>query len=150
MQLKVPPVAVVLLAMFLLFAGAHLLPQLNITFPAQTLLATLFVFTGILPGGQAVSSFVQIKTTVNPMAPNTATKLVTDGVYRFSRNPMYLGMLSLLLALSIYLGTLTAFIVLPLFVWYMTEFQIKPEEESLKTVFGKAYEDYLTKVRRWL
>ena len=149
MELKVPPVAVVLLAMLLLFAGAQLLPQLNIVFPGQTLIAILFVFVGILPGGQAVRSFVQKKTTVNPMSPASATKLVTDGVFRFSRNPMYLGLLCLLLALSIFLGTLTALIILPLFVWYMTEFQIKPEEESLKTVFGDAYQDYLKKVRRW-
>jgi protein-S-isoprenylcysteine O-methyltransferase Ste14 len=149
MQLKVPPVAVLIVAMLMLFAGARLLPQLSVSFPGQMLLAIMFVFVGILPGGQAIRSFVQSKTTVNPMAPETATKLVTEGFYRFSRNPMYLGMLCLLLALSIYWGTMTAFVILPLFVWYMTEFQIKPEEESLKGVFGSSYLEYLSKVRRW-
>jgi protein-S-isoprenylcysteine O-methyltransferase Ste14 len=149
MQLKIPPVAVFIVALLLLFAGASQVPQLSISFPGQSLVAILFVFAGVLAGARAIRSFVQSKTTVNPMAPETATSLVTSGAFRFSRNPMYLGMLCLLLALSVYWGTLTAIVTLPLFVWYMTEFQIKPEEERLKEIFGDTYLEYLTKVRRW-
>jgi protein-S-isoprenylcysteine O-methyltransferase Ste14 len=99
---------------------------------------------------KAVLEFAGMKTTVNPMAPEKASALVTGGTYRISRNPMYLGLLLLLIALAVYWGTLAALIVVPAFVWYMTEFQIKPEEESLRKHFGAEYEAYLDRVRRWL
>lgn len=150
MHLKVPPVAVFAVAALLLYAGARLLPQLSINFPGQGLLAILLVIAGLLPGGQAVLAFIKKKTTVNPTAPDTATTLVTDGIYRVSRNPMYLGLLCLLLAMAVFSGTLSALLIVPAFVWYMTEFQIKPEEEALKNVFGTDYETYLKSVRRWI
>lgn len=150
MRLKVPPVAVFLIAALLLFGGAWLLPGLNIAIPGRMVFAILLVIAGLVPGGQAVLEFLRKKTTVNPMAPETATSLVTGGIYRISRNPMYLGLLCLLLALAVWLGTLTAIVILPAFVWYMTEFQIKPEEDSLRRLFGAAYEAYVRRVRRWI
>lgn len=150
MSLKIPPVAVFLMAVALLAAGHFLLPALTFTFPAQIGLALVLGLSGLVPGLQAVLEFIARKTTVNPMAPDTATTLVTGGIYRFSRNPMYLGLLCLLLAIAIYWGTLTVIVVAPLFVWYMTEFQIKPEENSLRKVFGSDYETYLGEVRRWI
>ncbi|MES0879572.1 methyltransferase family protein [Roseibium sp. SCP14] len=150
MHLKVPPVAVFLIAALLLYAGAKLLPQLSLSFPGQSLIAALLVCAGILPGGQAVLAFIKNKTTVNPTAPDRATTLVTEGCYRFSRNPMYLGLLCLLLAMAAYFGTLTALIVVPAFIWFMTEFQIKPEEEALQNVFAQDYQAYLARVRRWI
>ncbi|MCX2723413.1 methyltransferase family protein [Roseibium salinum] len=150
MRLKVPPVAVFIVAVLLLGAGAWLLPQLSIAFPGQTILAALLVVAGAILGAQGVLLFRRARTTVNPMTPEAATKLVTDGVYRITRNPMYLGLLSLLLAVAVYLGTLTALVVLPAFVWYMSAFQIRPEEERLIEIFGDDYRDYRGKVRRWI
>ncbi|MCV0428782.1 MAG: isoprenylcysteine carboxylmethyltransferase family protein [Roseibium sp.] len=150
MQLKVPPVAVFLIAMLLLYAGATVLPQFNLSFPGQAFIAMLFVVAAILPGGQAVLAFVKNKTTVNPTTPDRATTLVTDGFYRLSRNPMYLGLLCLLLALAVFYGTLTALIIVPAFIWYMTEFQIKPEEDALRRIFGADYSSYQKRVRRWI
>lgn len=150
MHLKVPPVAVFLIAAVLLAAGHFLLPFLSLSFPGQVSLALMLGLAGLVPGIQAVLEFVARKTTVNPTAPETATTLVTGGIYRISRNPMYLGLLCALLAVAIYLGTLTVVLVAPAFVWYMTEFQIKPEEKSLRQVFGKDYETYLGEVRRWI
>lgn len=150
MKLKVPPVAVLLVAVLLLAAGHWLLPGLSLSLPGQVSAALLFGLAGIVPGIQAVVEFIARKTTVNPMEPEKATTLVTDGIYRFSRNPMYLGLLCLLLAFALFWGTLTVIVVAPLFVWYMTEFQIKPEEDSLRQVFGAEYEAYLSDVRRWI
>ncbi|WP_208977968.1 isoprenylcysteine carboxylmethyltransferase family protein [Labrenzia sp. 011] len=150
MELKVPPVIVVLVAALLLWIGAWLMPHLTLALPGRRLLAVLLILAGLISGLQAVLTFRRRTTTTNPMAPETASVLVTDGVYRFTRNPMYLGLLALLLALAIWLGTLTALIIVPGFVWYMTEFQIKPEEERLGTLFGPPYREYLSRVRRWI
>ncbi|MCK7611666.1 methyltransferase family protein [Roseibium sediminicola] len=150
MHLRVPPVAVFLIAAALLAAGHFLLPMLSLTFPGQVSLALLLGLTGLVPGLQAVLEFVARKTTVNPMAPETATTLVTGGIYRISRNPMYLGLLCILLALALFWGTLTVIVIAPAFVWYMTEFQIKPEEDSLRQLFGEEYKTYLAEVRRWI
>ncbi|MBN9669733.1 methyltransferase family protein [Roseibium aggregatum] len=150
MQLKVPPGIVVLAAIALLFGSVRLLPQLSVAFPGQSLLALVIGIVGLVPGVQGIVAFYRRKTTFNPMSPGEATTLVTEGIYRLSRNPMYLGLLFLLLALSVYWGTLAALVIVPGFVWYMNEFQIKPEEASLRDLFGEAYEDYLTRVRRWI
>lgn len=150
LRLKVPPVIVVAIAAILLLTCAVLLPGLSVSFPGQKILALAFIAIGLVPGLQAVASFRRRKTTVNPMTPTEASTLVTDGIYHFTRNPMYLGLLCLLIAIALLLGTLSGLIILPAFVWYMTEFQIKPEEDSLRAVFGPAYEEYLTRVRRWI
>ncbi|WP_269583037.1 methyltransferase family protein [Roseibium sp. Sym1] len=150
MHLKVPPVAVFLIAVALLAAGHYLLPALSLSFPGQVNLALLLGLAGVVPGIQAVLEFIARKTTVNPMTPDTATTLVTGGIYRISRNPMYLGLLCVLLAIAIFWGTLTALAVIPGFVWFMTEYQIKPEETALRKVFGADYDAYLAKVRRWI
>jgi len=150
MRLKLPPAAVFVIAVILLYAGAWLFPGLSLAFAGQKVLTVLLLIAGGLSGAQAVLVFFQNKTTIDPRVPETATALVTAGVYRISRNPMYLGLLLLLLSVAIYLGTLTAAIVVPAFVWFMTEFQIKPEEEKLSEIFGEAYRDYLTRVRRWI
>ena len=150
MHLKIPPPGVFLIAALLLAAGAWLLPQLTVSFPGQFFIAGILVVAGLLPGVQAVLAFSRNRTTVSPTEPDSATTLVTSGFYRFSRNPMYLGLLCLLLAMTVYIGTLTALIIVPTFIWYLTEFQIKPEEEALRRLFGQEYEAYLQAVRRWI
>lgn len=150
MHLKIPPPAVFLVAVALLAAGNWLLPSLSLALPGQVSIALLLGLAGIVPGMQAVIEFIARKTTIDPRAPDRASTLITGGIYKISRNPMYLGLLCLLLAFAIFWGTLTVIVVAPLFVWYMTEFQIKPEEASLRQVFGSEYETYLSEVRRWL
>ncbi len=150
MHLKVPPVAVFAVASILIIASDLWFPQYSLTFPGQKILAIVIVLAGLVPGGQAVVEFARKKTTTSPMAPHTASTLVTNGIYRFSRNPMYLSLLCLLLALTASWGTASSVLIVPAFVWYMTEFQIKPEEASLRQVFGPEYEAYLLEVRRWI
>ena len=98
----------------------------------------------------AVSAFVRAKTTVNPLDPGSAEKLVTTGLFRFSRNPMYLGMLLALTGWVIWLGAWSAMLAPALFIWIMTAFQIKPEERSLQLKFGDQFTLYRTRTRRWI
>jgi len=94
--------------------------------------------------------FFKKRTTPNPMKPEFTTGLVTNGMYKISRNPMYLGMLIMLIGFAVYLGQLTPFLVLPVFYFVITEMQIKPEEEILEQKFGQEFLAYKNKVRRWL
>ena len=98
----------------------------------------------------ALAHFLRAKTTVNPLRPDAASALVIAGVFRFTRNPMYLGMAILLAAWAIYLANIAALAVLPLFVLYMNRFQIAPEERALEARFGAEYSRYRARVRRWL
>jgi protein-S-isoprenylcysteine O-methyltransferase Ste14 len=150
MRLLLPPPAVVGFGFLLLYAGAELVPELNIALPGQVALALMFLIAGLAIGGHALFRFVLARTTFNPTTPDKAKVLVTDGLYRVSRNPMYVADVLLLLAFGAYLGTATVFVVVPAFVWYLTKFQIKPEEEHLTRLFGQAYLDYCARVRRWL
>ncbi|GAA0783914.1 isoprenylcysteine carboxylmethyltransferase family protein [Roseibium denhamense] len=150
MHLKLPPPIIALCAAGLLYGGTVLLPALTLTFPGQWAVAAVFAAAGLVLDGYSVLGFVRQKTTINPLSPETASHLVTSGFYRYTRNPMYLGMALLLTALALYWGTLTALAVLPAFVWYLTEFQIKPEETSLRSLFGADYDAYCARVRRWI
>ncbi|MCK5918830.1 MAG: isoprenylcysteine carboxylmethyltransferase family protein [Cocleimonas sp.] len=94
--------------------------------------------------------FFRSHTTVNPMKPENSKKIVTTGTYQFSRNPMYVGLLTVLIGYAIWLGAITPFLLLPLFVLLITTQQIIPEEEMLEKNFGKEYLDYKLQVRRWL
>jgi protein-S-isoprenylcysteine O-methyltransferase Ste14 len=104
--------------------------------------------------GQAISisgmmAFRRAKTTINPLKPSSASSLVQDGVYRFTRNPMYLGLLVSLAGWAVYLGHVLPALGLPLFAWYVTRFQIKPEERILASIFGEQFTEYTHRVRRW-
>ena len=101
----------------------------------------------VLVGGLA---FIKANTTVNPMCPENASVLVTSGSYSFSRNPMYLGGLLMLLAWGLYLESIPSFLMLPIFCWYITKTQILAEEQALENKFGERYRVYKLKVRRWI
>ena len=90
------------------------------------------------------------KTTVSPIKPQASSKLVNSGIYRISRNPMYLGFLIILIGIAAYLSNLFSLLLCPFFVMYMNRFQIRPEERSLKSFFGKDYINYKIRTRRWL
>jgi len=95
-------------------------------------------------------AFRQSHTTVDPVHPERASTLVVGGVYRFTRNPMYLGFALLLLAWVVYLSAWLGVLVIALFVAYMNRFQIKAEERALESQFGQAFREYKKSVRRWL
>ncbi len=94
--------------------------------------------------------FLRARTTPNPMKPQNSSQLVTAGLYRYTRNPMYLGMLIMLVGWAIYLGSLSPWLMLPLFVWVINTQQILPEEAFLAQKFGASYQAYRQSVPRWL
>ena len=94
--------------------------------------------------------FKRARTTVNPFKPESSTALVTSGIYRFTRNPMYVGLALLLLGWSAFLCSAWALFGPVIFVLYINRFQITPEERVLSAKFGAAYAEYTTRVRRWL
>ena len=98
MRLLLPPPVVVGIGLLLLYAGARLFPALNLTFSGQTSIAAVFLIAGLAIGGHALFRFVMAGTTFNPITPDKARTLVTQGFYRVSRNPMYVADVLLLLA----------------------------------------------------
>ena len=149
LELKVPPLALAFLfgaLMWLVSAYA----VFNITLPWRSAFALLSCTVGFAIVLAGVFTFRRMKTTVNPLTPEATTTMVTSGIYRFTRNPMYLGFLLVLAGWAMYLSNLLAFALLPLFVWYMNRFQIVPEERALGVKFSQAFTEYKRSVRRWL
>ena len=109
-----------------------------------------FFCSGIFIALWALVSFKLSKTSSNPLNPEIATHLVQMGVFRFSRNPMYLGLASVLIAWCFYLGALASFLSVLGFLGFMQYFQILPEERALEKLFGNDYVRYKSRVRRWL
>ena len=150
LELKVPPVAVVLLAGAAMWLTEAALPSLTVTLPYRWVAALALAVAGGVVAVLGVVSFRQAQTTVNPLRPQGASSLVTTGIYRFSRNPMYLGMFLLLAGAAVYLANAAALIPLALFVVYMNRFQIQPEERALSAIFGSDFTAYTQRVRRWI
>ncbi|MBE4617985.1 methyltransferase family protein [Vibrio navarrensis] len=150
LELKIPPVAVFLLMLAGMFAVDLWLaePLLRLTFPRVSALLP-FGISGVV-GIAGVREFRKAKTTVNPVKPETASTVVTSGIFAYSRNPMYLALLLLLLSYACWLQNAITFAFAPLFVLYMNRFQIQPEERALEKRFGSAYLQYKQKVRRWI
>lgn len=118
--------------------------------PYLTILAIIFGAIGITFALAGVLSFRKARTTVDPTKPTSSSTIVDSGVYRISRNPMYVGFLFILLGWCVYLSNLIAFVFLPLYILYLNRFQIIPEEHILGTKFGDEYMRYKYSVRRWL
>ena len=150
MKLTIPPVAQFLFIAITLYLIDWQLPQLAFSFEYQIMISRAFLITGLAIGVIAMAGFRKAKTTVHPMDPSKASTLVVTGLYKFTRNPMYLGMLCILGGLAIRLGNPLNIGMLIFFIWFMTQFQIKPEENILREKFGADYDDYCQKVRRWI
>lgn len=150
MNIRIPPVLQVVLCGTLGWGLAMLFPSPHMGGAWRLFLAAFLGGTGVAFLALAVGAFVRAKTTVNPLDPGRAEKLVTSGLFRFSRNPMYLGMLLVLTAGVLWLGACSAMLAPVLFIWVMTEIQIKPEERSLQQKFGDQFSAYRVRTRRWL
>ncbi len=134
----------------LLKGGSLIFPMLNTGFLGARGVAVGIVILGLAILLWAGLLFKREKTTVNPFRPKKTTVIVADGPYRFSRNPMYLGMILIILGAGIYIGTALTLPVVLAFWIYINETQIKPEERALSKMFGQAFIDYMGKVRRWI
>lgn len=122
----------------------------SFVFTHQKMIAKVIFLIGVVVAIMAIWSFIKAKTTSDPTNPSKATYLVTTGIYRYSRNPMYLAIAVVLFSWMIALGNLINILVLVLFIYYITTYQIKPEEEVLTKLFYKDYKEYCKKVRRWI
>lgn len=149
-DLKIPPVALFLVCAAGMWSISSVFPDAAFTFSFAAIFAVPFASIGLPIALAAGVAFRRQSTTVNPMKPETTTAVVCTGIYRFTRNPMYLGLALGLVAWVMYLENAGALLLIPAFVAYMTEFQIKPEERALLRKFGFEYADYMATVRRWL
>lgn len=118
--------------------------------PLVVVVAGGVAIAGLVLAVEAVARFARMRTTVHPLRPEEAARLVVVGTYRYTRNPMYLGLLLLLVAWALWLGSLSVWLVLPVFVFVLTRLQIVPEERALAAKFGDDYHAYRRSVRRWL
>jgi protein-S-isoprenylcysteine O-methyltransferase Ste14 len=150
LELKIPPVALMFVTGGLMWLVSWSLPAGAVVVPGRILLAVTPAFAGAIVSALGVVAFRRASTTVNPMKPEYTSSLVSSGVYRVSRNPMYLGFLLILLGWALFLANIFAFLALPDFLFYMNRFQIEPEERALGLRFGKSFATYTAEVRRWL
>jgi protein-S-isoprenylcysteine O-methyltransferase Ste14 len=149
LELRVPPVALVILFAAGMAVVAYTVPA-AVAIPARVALACALGFAGALIASAGVIAFRRHSTTVNPFTPEQSSALVATGIYRFSRNPMYLGLLLALCGWSVFLANWASAMLLPAFVAYMNRFQIRPEERALAQKFGPQFLAYCESVRRWL
>ena len=150
LELKVPPVAQVVVIAAAMYGVSQVLPALKFSLNGSTALGVGLAVIGVSSGIMGVTQFKKAQTTPNPQALEKVSSLVTSGIYNYSRNPMYLGLVLILLGWALYLSHLLAFIVVPMFILYITRFQIRPEERMMTQKFGECYQTYVSSVRRWI
>ncbi len=150
LELKIPPVGLFLLAGAAMWFAARYVPAADFPLPGRLLFVAVLLVAAGFVAIAGILAFRRQQTTVDPMRPDKASALVVAGIYRRTRNPMYLGLVLMLLAWSAYLTSIAALLLVPAFVAYMNRFQIRPEERTLLDKFGDAYAQYMREVRRWL
>ena len=144
---KIPPTILTLL--FLIFNYIFSFNFLKINIPYKYFFTTLLLILGFYIIIRSSRLFAQAKTSIDPFRPFKSTSLITNDIYKYSRNPMYFGYLLIILGSSVYLGNVISIIIIPLFIFTINFLQIIPEEEALKDIYGPRYDEYLSKVRRW-
>jgi protein-S-isoprenylcysteine O-methyltransferase Ste14 len=150
LELRVPPPVVTAVFALLMWFLARAFPALDVDVPARIPAAVTLLVIAVVIGIAAVIGFRRAKTTINPLKPEASSALVTGGIYRWTRNPMYLAMLLVLIGWAYIVSNLAALVMLPLFVSTLNRLQIEPEERALHARFGAEFENYRRKVRRWL
>lgn len=147
---KIPPPVIALACAGVAWLLARYTPGFAYPLPARLPIAALLLMAGLALDLFGLLVFRNAKTTVNPLSPDKSTSIVQSGPYRFTRNPMYLGMGLVLLAFCLYLANPVSVVAVGIFVVYITRFQILPEERLLLEKFGEPYAQYTNTVRRWL
>jgi protein-S-isoprenylcysteine O-methyltransferase Ste14 len=150
LETRIPPPLVMLWCAGIGWLASRLWPGAVLPVPMPALLATGVVAFGVLLNLMPKLAFRRAGTTVNPLRPSATSTLVTHGVYRYTRNPMYLGQAMVLAAAMLLLQNPVALLAVPLFVLYINRWQIIPEERVLSARFPEAYPLFRQRVRRWL
>ena len=149
MMVKIPPAIITALFALLMYLLDKFLPVGEFVFFGRKLLMYIVLILGILVALVALLQFWKAKTTIDPLGFDKTNRLVTSGIFSYTRNPMYLGLLLLLIAWGLHLGNAFNTLLAAGFVYYMNHFQIRYEEEALQKKFGKQYQLYCKAVRRW-
>lgn len=150
LELKIPPPVVAILIGVAMWLASPYGPSVQLPLLARSI---AFGALALLGGAIALAgdlAFARARTTINPMRPQKTSSLVTSGIYRFTRNPMYLGLLMLVTGWAAFLCSAIGLLGPVAFVAYITRFQIVPEERVLSGKFGAEYAEFLNRTRRWI
>ena len=150
LETRIPPPAIAAVVAIAMWAISRIAPLIQVSAPLRTALSIAIALVGMGFALTAILSFRRARTTVNPTKPQATSSLVISGVYRVTRNPMYLGLLFVLVAGAVALSSPWSLLGPAAFVLYIRRFQIVPEERALAALFGSEYSAYRSRVRRWL
>ena len=150
LELKIPPPIIAILTAAAMWFTIDFAPSFDLTLSARLIASGLVLCIAGYFGMAGTIAFRRAKTTVNPLKPENSSSLVTSGVYRLTRNPMYVSITLILVAWMIYLSSIALIVGPLLFAFYITRFQIQPEERILQGIFGDAFTAYMQQTRRWL
>lgn len=150
LELRVPPAGVFLIFAILFWSIDTWFPIFDVDIPFRMVLVVFLMGMALLVGSWSIWLFYRNGTTVHAHKPHETGRLITSGPYKHSRNPMYLALSMVLIALAIYLTDLLSLMLMPGFFAYITRFQIIPEERLLAEKFGEEFEEYADKTPRWL
>jgi protein-S-isoprenylcysteine O-methyltransferase Ste14 len=148
METKIPPPLVTLIFGLSIYFSRELFPTIEIKYSFYV--GIFLLLLGFLILISAVRLFRIDQTTVNPLSPKQATKLVTEGIFKFTRNPMYLGMACVLASLAMFFNIIGGIVFIALFCAYITKFQIIPEEKAMSDLFSEDFDQYKQTTRRWI
>ena len=147
-MLKIPPPLLVLILVIANYFSSKKIDLIHL--PNQDLISILILLIGMLILINPIFKFIKSKTTIDPIKFKKVNKLITTGIYKYSRNPMYLGLLMIVTSTSLFYLNIFSITTPFLFYFWINRFQIKREEIFLTEKFGKEYLLYRTKTRRWI
>ena len=146
----IPPPLLMIATAVAMWAEARWQPATPLPSAWRHLGAISFSAVALIFGSSGIRAFLLAHTTINPVRIEEASRLVTSGIYRVTRDPMYVGLTAVLFAWAFWLGGVWSFLGPVAFAFFMQRFQILPEERMLQSKFGREYEIYRQQVRRWL
>jgi protein-S-isoprenylcysteine O-methyltransferase Ste14 len=150
LELKVPPDVVWVLVAGIMWLASGRTPRLDLPAPLRLTIAVVLTIAGVFAMVSARAALEQANTTWHPTTPSQSTSLVTSGVFAFTRNPIYLGMMLVMLGFAVLLASPVALLLSSIFVVYIDRFQVEPEERALTAILGQEYIEYRSRVRRWI
>jgi protein-S-isoprenylcysteine O-methyltransferase Ste14 len=150
LELKIPPPVAAVLVGLAMWWTAHQFPPVRSAGLARVIVACAFPMLGLSIASSGFWSFRRAKTTVNPVHPETASSVVTTGIFGYTRNPMYVGLALVLTGWAVWLSVPWVFLGPIVLVLFLRRFQIVPEERAMSLKFGRDYDDYRKRVRRWI
>ena len=147
-MIKIPPPILVLILVSSNYFSSKKIDLIHL--PNQDLISIITLLIGVLILINPILKFIKSKTTIDPIKFKKVNKLIISGIYKYSRNPMYLGLLMIVISTSIFYLNIFSITTPFLFYCRINRFQIKREEIFLAEKFGKEYMSYKTKTRRWI